>query len=125
MRLFELKGISQSDLDQVEKYADRIFAKLGIDVEFTKHFLQRANDERNNRPITTAELIRLFKQEYKKHGQKISNLSPGAEAVMKDMDTDINVPFKIVLNTNGELDLVAKTILRKSDFKTSNREFTV
>tara|TARA_Y100001937_G_C7013634_1_gene282133 strand:- start:15 stop:392 length:378 start_codon:yes stop_codon:yes gene_type:complete len=125
MRLFEFKGISQSDLDQVEKYADRIFAKLGIDVEFTKHFLQRANDERNNRPITTAELIRLFKQEYKKHGQKISNLSPGAEAVMKDMDTDINVPFKIVLNTNGELDLVAKTILRKSDFKTSNREFTV
>ena len=67
----------------------------------------------------------MFKQEYKKHGQKISNLSPGAEAVMKDMDTDINVPFKIVLNTNGELDLVAKTILRKSDFKTSNREFTV
>ena len=125
MRLFEFKGISQSDLDQVEKYADRIFAKLGIDVEFTKHFLQRANDERNNRPITTAELIRLFKQEYKKHGQKISNLSPGAEAVMKDMDTDINVPFKIVLNTNGELDLVAKTILRKSDFKTSYREFTV
>ena len=125
MRLFEFKDISQSDLDQVEKYADRIFAKLGIDVEFTKHFLQRANDERNNRPITTAELIRLFKQEYKKHGQKISNLSPGAEAVMKDMDTDINVPFKIVLNTNGELDLVAKTILRKSDFKTSNREFTV
>ena len=125
MRLFEFKGISQSDLDQVEMYADRIFAKLGIDVEFTKHFLQRANDERNNRPITTAELIRLFKQEYKKHGQKISNLSPGAEAVMKDMDTDINVPFKIVLNTNGELDLVAKTILRKSDFKTSNREFTV
>ena len=125
MRLFEFKGISQSDLDQVEKYADRIFAKLGIDVEFTKHFLQRANDERNNRPITTAELIRLFKQEYKKHGQKISNLSPGAEAVMKDRDTDINVPFKIVLNTNGELDLVAKTILRKSDFKTSNREFTV
>lgn len=125
MRLFEFKGISQSDLDQVEKYADRIFAKLGIDVEFTKHFLQRANDERNNRPITTAELIRLFKQEYKKHGQKISNLSPGAEAVMKDMGTDINVPFKIVLNTNGELDLVAKTILRKSDFKTSNREFTV
>ena len=125
MRLFEFKGISQSDLDQVEKYADRIFAKLGIDVEFTKHFLQRANDERNNRPITTAELIRLFKQEYKKHGQKISNLSPGAEAVMKDMDTDINVSFKIVLNTNGELDLVAKTILRKSDFKTSNREFTV
>ena len=123
--MFEFKGISQSDLDQVEKYADRIFAKLGIDVEFTKHFLQRANDERNNRPITTAELIRLFKQEYKKHGQKISNLSPGAEAVMKDMGTDINVPFKIVLNTNGELDLVAKTILRKSDFKTSNREFTV
>ena len=29
------KEIKKSDLDQIEKYADRLFASLGIDVEFT------------------------------------------------------------------------------------------
>ena len=37
------KKITQSDLDQVEKYADRLFASLKIDVEFTKHFMDRVS----------------------------------------------------------------------------------
>ena len=65
------KKITKSDLDQVEKYADRLFAALGIDVEFTKHFMDRVNDARNIKQITTSELIRLFKQSYKKYGKKI------------------------------------------------------
>ena len=36
--------VSKSDLDQIEKYADRLFAAVKIDVEFTKHFLDRVND---------------------------------------------------------------------------------
>jgi len=51
--------VSKSDLDGVEKFADRLFAKVGIDVEFTRHFLDRVNDERNKKQITTAELTRL------------------------------------------------------------------
>ena len=39
--------ITRSDLNQIERYADRLFAKVGIDVEFTRHFLDRVNDERN------------------------------------------------------------------------------
>ena len=38
------KEIKKSDLDQIEKYADRFFASLDIDVEFTRHFLDRVND---------------------------------------------------------------------------------
>ena len=33
------EDISQQDLDAIEKYADKLFAKVGIDVEFTRHFL--------------------------------------------------------------------------------------
>ena len=40
---------------------------LNIDVEFTKHFMDRVNDARNKTPITPAELTRLFKQSYRKH----------------------------------------------------------
>ena len=112
------KKIKKSDLDQVEKYADRIFASLGIDVEFTRHFLDRVNDTRNQRQITVAELTRLFKQSFKKYGKKIAQLGPDAEAVINDMKTDINMPFVLNLK-GGELELVAKTVMRKKDFKTS------
>jgi len=118
------KFITKTDLDQIEKYADKLFAKVGIDVEFTRHFLDRVNDERNRKQITTAELTRLFKQSYAKYGKKIAQLGPDAEAVIKDMRTDINMPF--VLNfKGGELELVAKTIMRKKNFKTPNPELAV
>ena len=112
------KELKKSDLDQIEKYADRIFAAVGIDVEFTRHFLDRVNDLRNTRQITSSELTRLFKQSFKKFGKRIAKLGPDAEAVINDMRTDINMPF--VLNLKGqELELVAKTVMRKKDFKTS------
>ena len=119
------EDITQSDLDQIEKYADKLFAAVGIDVEFTRHFLDRANDERNKKPISTAELIGLFKKTYKKHGKKIPALGPDAEAVIKDMKTDINVPFVLNIDRDGMLDLVAKTIMRKQNFKTSNMELSI
>jgi len=111
--------ITKSILNKVEEYADRLFKNVGIDVEFTKHFLDRANDKRNKKQITFEELIRLFKRSYRKYGKTIPVLGPDAEAVLNDMKTDINMPF--VLKWNGkELELVAKTIMRKKNFKTSD-----
>ena len=117
------KEVKKSDLDQIEKYADRLFASLDIDVEFTRHFLDRVNDARNVKQITPSELTRLFKQTYKKYGKTISKLGDDAEAVINDMKTDINMPF--VLNVKGgELELVAKTVMRKKNFKTPNRKLS-
>jgi len=126
----ELKSIneevSQVDIDQLERFADKIFAKVGIDVEFGRHFMDRVNDERNGKPITPAELTRLFKQEYKRYGKPIAQMGPEQQAVMKDLQTDINIPFMLQWDDeNNELDLIAKTVMRKKDFKTSNREFAV
>ena len=45
MRFLSENFITRSDLKQIETYADRLFAKVGIDVEFTRHFLDRVNDE--------------------------------------------------------------------------------
>ena len=117
------KEIKKSDLDQVEKYADRLFASLGIDVEFTRHFLDRVNDQRNVKQITSSELIRLFKQSFKKHGKTIAKLGPDAEAVINDMKTDINMPFVLNLR-GGELELVAKTVMRKKNFKSSDKKLS-
>ena len=127
MRINEFdKQITSSDLEALETFADRIFGKVGIDVEFTRHFLDRVNDERNGKQITASELTRLFKQEYKRWGQPIAQMGPDQEAVMKDLVTDINMPFALRWDReNEELDLIVKTVMRKPDFKTSNKEFPV
>ena len=118
--------VTQGDLQKLEDYADRLFSRVGIDVAFTRHFLDRVNDERNQKQITVGELIRIFKQEYKYYGKKIAQLGPDAEAVMKDMKTDVNIPFALQWDDkNNELDLIAKTVMRKKDFKTPDPEFAV
>ena len=127
MKLNELDkgvGVTQAQLDALEKVLDQVFAKVGIDIEFTRHFIDRVNDERNIKPISIKELAMLFKKEFIKYGKPIAQLGPDAQAVMKDLESDINIPF--ALNWNGEeLELVAKTVMRKKDFKSSNKEFTV
>ena len=118
------KEVKKSDLDQIERYADRIFAAVGIDVEFTRHFLDRVNDARNVKQITPSELTRLFKQSFKKYGKKISKLGDDAQAVINDMKTDINMPFVLNKTRGGELELVAKTVMRKKNFSTSNTKLS-
>ena len=117
--------ITKNDLDQIEKYADKLFAVVGIDIEFTRHFLDRVNDARNKKPISSAELIRLFRLTYKKYGKKIPKMGPKAQAVIHDMETDINMPFVLNIDRSGMLDLVAKTVMRKKNFKTSNPKLEV
>ena len=124
--LREDTGIQKVDIQQLEKFADRLFGKVGIDVEFTRHFMDRVNDIRNKKPITMSELTRLFKQEYKRWGKPIAQMGPNSQAVMKDLQTDINLPFVLKWDDkNMELDLIAKTVMRKADFKTPNKEFPV
>ena len=118
------KEVKKSDLDQIERYADRVFAAVGIDVEFTRHFLDRVNDARNIKQITPSELTRLFKQSFKKYGKKISKLGDDAQAVINDMKTNINVPFVLNKTRGGELELVAKTVMRKKNFSTSNTKLS-
>ncbi len=118
--------VTAVDMKQLETFADRIFADVGIDVEFTKHFMDRVNSERNAKPIVPAELTRLFKQERKRYGKPIAQMGPDSEAVMRDLQTNINVPFALVFDkANDELDLIAKTVMRKKDFDTPNRVFAV
>ena len=118
--------VTQSQLNDIEKYADRLFKAVNVDVNFTRHFVDRVNDKRNNKPISTSELTRLFKQTYKKHGKKIPKMGDDAQAVIHDMQTDINMPFVLAYDDrNKELDLVAKTIMRKRDFKTPNQKLKI
>ena len=118
--------LSRADVDAIARFADKLYKKLGIDVTFTKHFMDRVNDERNGKPISGAELVRLFKKEYERWGKQVAQLGPDVEGTFKDLTTDINLPFVLRWDRDeDELDLVAKTVMRKKNFKTWNKEFPV
>ncbi len=120
------ENMSADQIKSVEQYADRLFQELGLDVEFTKHFKERLNDPRNQKPISPAELIGMFKRAFTKSGKKIAEMPPNAQAVIQDMRTDLNSPFVIEYDPNSkELDLTMKTIMRKKDFQTTNDKIVI
>lgn len=118
-----LEDVTQSELDQVERFADALWGKLGVDVKFTHHFMDRLNDARNGKPISTAELVRLFKKEYERNGKAIAGID-GGEAVMKDLVTALNLPFVVKDTPNGK-ELIAKTVMRKAQFHTPDPEYVI
>ena len=113
------EDVSQKQINDLEKFADRILGKFKIDVEFTKHFVDRMNDKRNSPDIKVAELQKLFKKIQKNKAKDVKD-NEGIEAVLKDLSSDLNLP--VVIKTKGdEIELVNKTIMRKKDFKTPSK----
>ena len=113
------EDFSQRDVNDLEKFADRILKKYKIDVEFTKHFVDRLNDPRNSPAIKVSELQKFFKKIQRNKGRNIRN-NPDIEAVLKDMSTNLNLP--VVIKTKGdEFEVTNKTIMRKPDFKTTSK----
>lgn len=109
--------LTKKDLDVVEKYADNLFHTLGVDITFTKHFLDRANDSRNGKQITIQELIALFNKQYTVNGVKIRKMRSDTEAVLKDLKSDINSPVYFEWDKNSKmLEMRLKTTMRKKNF---------
>lgn len=118
--------VSNSGLKKIEDYLDDLFKSLHIDIEFSSHFLDRVNDPRNTEEIEGEEIINTFSRLYKKHGQGLTHFSKEAEAVVTDLNNDINVPFVLrVDKSRNEIQLINKTIMRKKNFSTSNMQFKV
>jgi|TARA_B110000902_G_scaffold266547_1_gene354720 hypothetical protein len=112
------EDVTQKQLNDLEKFGDRLLKKFNIDIEFTRHFADRMNDTRNSPAIKVTELQRLFKKIAKNKGKGIKQHGD-AEAVLKDMQSDLNLPV-VVNYKDGEFEMVNKTIMRKKGFKTSS-----
>ena len=116
--------VTRSQLNSLEKYLDSVWKHLDIDVEFTRHFLDRVNDSRNGRQITIEELKKLFIEVFKKHGKDINksgNRHKDIGGVLTDMKTDVNTPFFLKWDNNRkEFEMVATTVMRKRKFKPNN-----
>ena len=114
------EDFTQRDVNDLEKFADRILAKYGIDVEFTRHFVDRLNDPRNSPAIKVSELQKFFKKIQRNKGKNIRN-NPDVEAVLKDMSTNLNLPVVIKTKGDDSFEVTNKTIMRKKDFRTTSK----
>lgn len=111
--------ISKEDLKELEKFADALLDKFGIDVGFTKHFGERMSDSRNTPCITVQELRDFFRKIAMKQGKDIKS-SRDPEVVLKDVQRNLNIPV-VIDYKNGEFDVTLKTIMRKKDFRTPDK----
>lgn len=116
------KPITSAELNHLEKLLDGLFKSLGIDIEFTRHFLDRLNDKRNGKQITKCELAKVYTEVYKKFGPKLKNRTKrDVEKIIKSFSTKINIPVVLKWNDRSkEIEMVAKTIMRKHNFKGSD-----
>jgi hypothetical protein len=133
MKIRELitERISPSELSWLDNLADRLFGEFGIDVEFTKHFFDRANDDRaalidreGVQDITAEEVAKMFLAAYKTAKDqnskypKITDVAPGMEANLADHFSKINMPF--AMTKQGKVTVMSpKTVMRTKNFHTA------
>jgi disulfide oxidoreductase YuzD len=115
--------LTKEHMKAFEKIVDRLFQKFNIDFDFTRHFRERMSDDRNNPCIDIKELATIIQKIYakKKAGGELLSKHKDTEIVLKDIQSDLNIPMAIEYDRrNDELRVVAKTIMRKKNFRTPN-----
>ena len=112
---FNADFISKGDVEFVDDMADRRLAPVDIDLS-GNHFFDRLNDPRNFPDISIEELEEFFDKLADEKDDFIKFLKKYKDVVVKDTDTNINIPFMKMANK-----AIAKTIMRKKNFKTPNK----
>jgi hypothetical protein len=113
-----------NEVKDLEKFADRLLNKYGVDIEFTRHFGDRMSDQRNKPCIKISELQQMFKRIEASKAEKIRKQKDG-EYVIVDLQKDLNLPVVIEYKRGTGFEVRVKTIIRKKNFMTTNSKVTV
>ena len=131
------EDITPKQLSDTRKSVNKQFSSLGMLVDLqTRHFKKRVDDTRNTKPISSAELIGVFKRAAKKWKSKnftdtiLNTIDPvtgtkDQQAVIYDKQTDINVAAVLNTTRSKTPEFVVKTILRKKEFATRSPRLEV
>ena len=114
MKLQELQA--PMEVQELENQLDKLMRPVGLDVSFTRHFIERILGR--EKPVTIEEVVSSFeklKRRYKKRLLRAKRTTE-YEAVLKDLSNDLNVVFAI----HGD-ELVNITIKRKGDFRLNRK----
>ena len=131
------EDITPKQLSDTRKSVNKQFSSLGMLVDLqTRHFKKRVDDTRNTKPISSAELIGVFKRAAKKWKSKnftdtiLNTIDPitgnkDNQAVIYDKQTDINVAAVLNTTRSRTPEFIVKTTFRKKDFGTRSPRLEV
>lgn len=129
-----LNELSYTDSVDLERELDRMFYALGLDIEFSQHFLNRVLDDgqkgrrdsdhnsaSRDTDVSKEEIVDAFSELKRKHGRRLYQAKNNPEkfvAVLKDVSSDLNIPFSIDYDrVNKKMhELRAITLMRKKNF---------
>lgn len=114
-----INEIPMDTLKDIDRVADKFLNPVDV-VLTNQHFFDRLNDPRNGKEISGAELVGFFKRLGKKKKQFVDFLNQYNQIVAVDDRTSLNIPFMKQANK-----AIAKTVMRKKDFKTSNKKLDI
>lgn len=110
MKLSKIIEIEETDVKNIEKKLDKLFSDIRMDVEFTRHFIERVIQ----RDITEKELIDTFTKLHIKHGNNIKK--DNFSGIIYDISNYLNIPIKVEYDKReNDFDLVNITILKTKD----------
>ena len=111
--------VSHNQLANLEKYLDKLFnSEIGVGVDFSRHFMERVNDERTKNKhgsdIKISEIRDVFRKTVNDYKQQLAKLPPKFDAHLVSVSKQLDIPFVIKKDKNGDLDIVAKTIIKRN-----------
>ena len=118
-----LEPITKVQLSIIEKALDKLFKDVGVNIEFTKHFHDRLNDLRNIEQISVQELTKIYKEVHDKYGEELGHATKGelVDEIIKSIKSMVNIPIALTYNRKTDMvDVTAKTIMRKKNFKSND-----
>ncbi len=116
---FILLELSNSgEVNALENQLDKLFADMGIDVEFSRHFTERLLGREQS--VTQEEIEHAFAKLKQMHGDKLAQAKEGDNyvAVIKDFQNSLNIVFDLEGDT-----LTNVTVMRKPPNKFSSSDY--
>jgi cytidyltransferase-like protein len=107
--------ITKDDIEAVDDLADEKLSPIEVDLS-GNHFFDRLNDPRNYPDISIEELEDFFDKLSDEKEEFIEFLQQYKDVVVKDTETNINIPFMKMANK-----AIAKTVMRKKNFQTPDK----
>ena len=99
LKKLELQEMSMSQVQSLDSRLDALFSRLGIDVVFSNHFVERLAGREDS--IEPDEVYEAFVKFLRKYGDKVY-MSKELSGVLKDLSDDINIPFSIKMTNRGK-----------------------
>lgn len=113
-----LHEMSAQDLQDAERVIEYLFKDLKLDVVWTTHFKDRIQGREAD--VTKFELAGAFQKMKEKYGQRLTDARNSHQefvGVLKDLATELNIPFAIDFDRRNSLNNKYKlrgiTIMRK------------